>query len=222
MENLPASDQASVSSPSVAKQLKNSKWLFIVLGVVILVLLIEGVYYFKLRKGEKALETSVAITPVPTRVPLPPAVAVEPDMAELPEGLTLAVPVGKEYLEKAIIDKEFSQVLSFFLPKDEPIRAVFSGQITQVLLDQKPFPDDLPFNEIHLESEDGKFWVSYVIVGEVLVQEGQSVAEGAILAKAGEGGLGFRSGTNLSFWLHNKDNQIIKLSKEMFNRSLDL
>ena len=120
MENLPASDQASASSPSNAKQLKNSKWLFIVLGVVILVLLIEGVYYFKLRKGEKALETSVAITPVPTRVPSPPAVAVEPDMAELPEGLTLAAPVGKEYLEKAIIDKEFSQVLSFFLPKDEP------------------------------------------------------------------------------------------------------
>ena len=63
---------------------------------------------------------------------------------------------------------------------------------------QKPFPDDLPFNEIHLESEDGKFWVSYLIVGEVLVQEGQSVAEGEILARAGEGELNFRSGTNLS------------------------
>jgi hypothetical protein len=53
-------------------------------------------------------------------------------------------------------------------------------------------------------------------------KKGKGVAKGAILAKAGEGGLGFRSGTNLSFWLHNKDNQIIKLSKEMFNRSLDL
>lgn len=50
MENLPALDQASVSSPSNAKQLKNSKWLFIVLGVVILVLIGEGVYYFKLKK----------------------------------------------------------------------------------------------------------------------------------------------------------------------------
>ena len=142
---------------SSSKQLKNSKWLFIVLGVVILVLLIEGVYYFKLRKGEKALETSVAITPVPTRVPSPPAVAVEPDMAELPEGLTLAAPVGKEYLEKAIIDKESSQVLSFFLPKDEPIRAVFNGQITQVLLDQKPFPDDLLLTRFILKAKTGSF-----------------------------------------------------------------
>ena len=53
MENLPASDQASVSSPSVAKQLKNSKWLFIVLGVVILVLISEGIYWLKLSKEKK-------------------------------------------------------------------------------------------------------------------------------------------------------------------------
>jgi hypothetical protein len=53
MENLPASDQASVSSPSVAKQLKNSKWLFIVLGVVILVLIGEGIYWLKLKEEEE-------------------------------------------------------------------------------------------------------------------------------------------------------------------------
>jgi hypothetical protein len=45
------------------------------------------------------------------------------------------------------------------------------------MFDQKPFPDDLPFNEIHLESEGGKFWASYVIVSEVLVQEGQKIAK---------------------------------------------
>lgn len=63
---------------------------------------------------------------------------------------------------------------------------------------QKPFPDGLAFNEIRLERNDGEFWFSYVIVGEVLVQEGQKIAEGEILARAGEGGLNFRLGTNLS------------------------
>ena len=52
MENLPALDQASASSPSNAKQLKNSKWLFIVLGVVILVLIGEGIYWLKLKNKQ--------------------------------------------------------------------------------------------------------------------------------------------------------------------------
>lgn len=178
----------------------------------------EGVYWFNFKKGEKISETSITavVTSSPTEVPSQPIVAVAPEMAELPAGLSLALPVEREYLEGALLDKEYSQVLSFFLPVQTPVKAVFDGRATKVLLNQHPFPDDLPFSEIWLEREDGEFWVSYVIVGEVLVQENQSIAEGEILAKAGEGGLNFRSGTNLSLWLHNKDNQMVKLSKEIF------
>lgn len=131
--------------------------------------------------------------------------------------LNLAPPVEKSFLETAIIDKETSQVISFYLPPQEPIRAIFSGRVKQVFLNQKPFPNDLAFQEIRLEKEDGQLWSSYVLVGEVLVQEGEEVLVGDILAKAEEGGLGFRAGTNLSLWLHDKNDQMVALSKNIFN-----
>lgn len=210
MENLPTEKQPAAS--------KLNFFLFLALGLVILILIGGGVYYFKLKEEKKKSEATIPAYPLltPFEPAKQPVVAVEPEMVELPAGLVLALPVEREYLEKALLDKAYSQVLSFFLPAQTPIKAVFSGRITKVLHDQKPFPDDLPFEEIRLEREDKEFWVSYVIVGEVLVQESQEVKEGDVLAKAKEGELKFRSGTNLSFWLHNKDNQMVKLSKEMF------
>jgi hypothetical protein len=130
--------------------------------------------------------------------------------------LNLAPPVEKSFLEGAIIDKETSQAISFYLPPQEPIRAIFSGRVKQVFLNQKPFPNDLAFQEIRLEREDGQFWSSYILVGEVLVQEGEEVLVGDILAKAEEGGLGFRAGTNFSLWLHDKNDQMVTLSKDIF------
>jgi len=218
MESLPKESQPSSSFTLSAKKPDRLKFfLFLGLGLIILVLIGEGVYYFKLKEKKKSeLTIPSAPSPTPYERARQPAVAVKPDMVELPEGLTLALPVESEYLEKALLDKTSSQVLSFFLPAQTPIKAVFGGRITKVLHNQKPFPNDLAFEEIRLEREDKEFWVSYVVVGEVLVQEGQEVEEGEILAKAKEGGLKFRSGTNLSFWLHNKNNQMVKLSKEMF------
>jgi len=40
--------------------------------------------------------------------------------------------------------------------------------------------------------------------------------EKKLIAKAKEGGLGFRSMTNLSLWIHDKTGEFIELSKEMF------
>jgi len=219
MENLPKEEQSAASFTLPSKKPDRLKFfLFLGLGLVILVLIGEGIYYFKLKEKKKRSEVTIptSLLPTPSEPVRQPVVAIEPNMAELPAGLTLALPVEREYLEKALLDKAYSQVLSFFLPTQTPIKAVFSGRITKVLHDQKPFPNDLAFEEIRLEREDKEFWVSYVIVGEVLVQEGQELREGEVLAKAGEGKLKFRSGTNLSFWLHNKDNQMVKLSKEMF------
>ena len=141
-------------------------------------------------------------------------------LAETPNDFFLNLPVEKQYFDSALLDNKDPQVISFFLPDKTPIRAVFSGKITKVLFDQRPFPNDASFNEIWLEKNSGEFWASYVLVGEILVKEGQEVGEGEVLAEAGEGGLNFRSGTNLSFWLHNKsknnESQMVKLSKEMF------
>jgi len=50
----------------------------------------------------------------------------------------------------------------------------------------------------------------------VLVNEGDIIEQGQVIAKAKEGGLGFRSMTNLSLWIHDKEGEFIELSKEMF------
>jgi hypothetical protein len=220
MEDLSEKKQSSPSFVLFSLKPGGLKFfLFFALGLVVLVLVGEGVYYFKLKDKEEKpveLDVSTGLFPAPSGLAGQPAAVVEPDMAGLPVGLTLALPVEEEYLEKALLDKKYSQVLSFFLPAQASIKAVFSGEVTKVLRDQKPFPNDLAFREVRLEREDKNFWASYVIVGEVLVQEGQKVEEGEVLARAGEGGLSFRSGTNLSLWLHNRDNRMIKLSKEIF------
>jgi len=213
MENLPTQNQTLTASPGSSKGLKFSKIILILLGLVILVLVGEGIYWLKLNKEKKSLEITTLSKPSITEQPV---VAVEPDMVELPTELSLASPAKKEYLETALLDKTYSQVLSFFLPAQESIKAVFGGRVVKVSHDKRPFPNDSVFEEVRLERNDKEFWVSYVIVGKVLVQEGQEIAEGEVLAEAEEGGLKFRSGTNLSFWLHNKDDQMVKLSKEMF------
>jgi len=160
---------------------------------------------------EKSSPSSVPVSG-PASSPNVPA-----EMASPLADLNLAPPVEKSFLEGAIIDKETSQAISFYLPPQEPIKAIFSGRVKQVSLNKRPFPNDLAFQEIRLEKEDGQLWSSYILVGEVLVQEEEEVLAGDILARAEEGGLGFRAGTNFSLWLHDKNDQMITLSKNIFN-----
>ncbi|MFW6110391.1 MAG: M23 family metallopeptidase [Patescibacteria group bacterium] len=195
---------------------KKKFWLLFLLVLLFLILSVLGIYYWELRTFRKdgteqpAPEDSVAEEPNEGRGSL------EPEMVDPQPGLVLASPTKEEYLEKSHLDREYSQVLSFFLPVGEPIKAVFEGRVTRVLHDQKPFPDDSAFSEIWVEREDGEIWASYIVVGEVLVKEGQSVARGEVLAKSGEGGLQCRSGANLSFRLHDKDSKLIMLSRTLF------
>lgn len=200
---------------SVKKREKTHKLLFVFLGLLVLVLIVEAVYLLQLKQNEKVSEMPGS-SPTIVEQSCPADGETEPDMVAPQEETVLVSPVKKDYLKESFIDEKYSQVMSFSLPPGEPIGAVFAGRVTQVLEDQKPFSDDSSFDEIRLKRTDEQFWVSYVIVGEVLVQEGQEVEQGDVLAKAGEGGLEFRSGANLSFWLHNENNQMIKLSREMF------
>ncbi len=141
-----------------------------------------------------------------------------PELKEIPiqdkESLTL--PVEEKYLETALEDKENPQVLSFYLDGNAPIFALFKGRVMNIFRDKTPFPGDNPFNEIRLEREDNQIWSSYVIFGEVLVNEGDIIEAGQEIAKAKEGGLGFRSGTNLSLWIHDKDGEMMKITKDLF------
>jgi len=141
-----------------------------------------------------------------------------PELEEMPieDKNALVPPVDEEYFKDALIDEINPQVLSFFLKPGESIRAVFKGEIKEIIRDQKPFPNDKAFDEIFLYREDGQFYASYVIFGEVLVNEGDIIEQGQVIAKAKEGGLAFRSMTNLSLWIHDKEGEFIELSKEMF------
>lgn len=193
--------------------------IFLLTSLSLIVFVVYG--WIKIKSSQKEREAKIAkevqVTPsLSPREYFPGTTAELPVLKEPPVGLFLALPVDKKYLEKALLDKENPQVLSFFLDPETQIRAVFAGKITSVFHNVKPFPNNNPFEEIRLERTDGEFWASYVIFGEVLVKEGDVASQGAILAKAKEGGLGFRSGTNLSVWIHDKTGEFIKLSKEMF------
>jgi hypothetical protein len=141
-----------------------------------------------------------------------------PELEEMPieDKNALVPPVDEEYFKDALVDEINPQVLSFFLKPGESIRAVFKGEIKEIIRDQKPFPNDKSFDEIFLYREDGQFYASYVVFGEILVEEGDIVEQGQEIARAKEGGLAFRSMTNLSLWIHDKEGEFIELSKEMF------
>jgi len=128
----------------------------------------------------------------------------------------LFLPVDEKYLETALESPGNAQVLSFFLDEGTLIKAIFKGEVTAIAKDQKPFPNDNAFNEIRITREDGDLWASYVIYGDVLVAEGDIIEQGKEIAKAKEGGLGFRSGTNLSLWIHDKNDNFIKITKDLF------
>ncbi len=189
--------------------------MFIVLGgLVLLNFIIFG--YFFWQKDEGLLENQVQDKKddslEQSLSPNAPA-----NMVSVLEEAGFSSPVEKGFLETGKLDKKTSQVISFFLPQGEPIRAVFSGEIKKVSLDKQPLAGDLPFQEIRLEREDGKFWSSYVLTGEVLVEEGDRVLAGDVLALAGEGGVSYRGGANLSLWLYDKNNQMVILSQEIFD-----
>ena len=66
MENLPKEEQSAASFTLPSKKPDRLKFfLFLGLGLVILVLIGEGVYYWKIKREKKALETSAIITLIP-------------------------------------------------------------------------------------------------------------------------------------------------------------
>jgi len=169
------------------------------------------------------IKTRLVPTPTPTPIPTAEESAPEdligyPELKEMPaeDKNALVRPVDERYFESALLDDENPQVLSFFLDPNEPIKAIFKGKIKSIFRNQQPFPEDNAFDEIILDREDDQFYASYVIYGEVLVKEGDIIEQGQVIAKAKEGGLGFRSMTNLSLWIHDQTGEFIELSKEMF------
>jgi hypothetical protein len=202
---------------------KNFKIILLVLALISITTAVFIIFEWGLfdRKEKEAVPQPIITgeqpTP-PTEEQAPTDLIGYPELKEMPaeDKKALASPVDEKYFEGALIDEKNPQVISFFLEAGEPIKAIFKGKIRTILKDQRPFPEDNPFDEVILDREDGQFYASYVIFGEVLIKEGDIIEKGQIIAKAKEGGLAFRSMTNLSLWLHDKEGEFIELSKEMF------
>lgn len=173
------------------------------------------------------LKSRNELTPIPTPIPVPAVSNPIPDgdwmpvLKEMPteDKNLLTLPVEEKYFDSAMENGVNLQALSFYLDGEASIKAIFKGKITKVLRDVKTFPQDNAFNEIILNREDDKFSASYVIFGEVLVDESDTIEPGQEIAKAKEGGLGFRMGANLSLWIHDKDGEFVTITKELFGRA---
>lgn len=201
-----------------------NKAIKIILSLIALAAVASTVFIFlsdwiSTKKEERTILEETTPTPLPTNQ-LPTDQDWLPQLKEISDEdkSSLAKPVAEKYFETALLDEENAQVLSFYLDTNEPINAIFNGIVTEISYDQKPFPNDSSFDEITLTEEGAKMSASYVIFGETLVKKGDVISTGQILAKAGKGGLGFRSGTNLSLWVHDQDGEFIGLSKDMFQK----
>lgn len=137
-----------------------------------------------------------------------------PDLKEIPvetEDALFSPPVEQQYLEAAVLNEENPQSLSFFLDNEVRVKAIFNGKVRTVFQDEK----DLSYRII-IDSEDGQYQAGYIVFGEPLVLQGDMVKEGQQIARAAEQKTDFYPITNLTFWIRNKDNNLIKLSGDLF------
>lgn len=162
MENLPTEKQ------TVAPRL--NFFLFLPLGLVILILIGEGVYYLKLKKNQVASQLSVEPQP---------EVFLSKIASPHPTG-TFESPVRKENMEKGkIIQVDYNvNDWAIFLPEGDPVYAGFSGLVEWA-------GEGSPQKVILLKSEDGKLIWKHLLVGEPLIKNGQRVEKGEMIAKLG-------------------------------------
>ena len=145
------------------------KILLVCLGIVILVLIGEGIYFLKLLKKERTLSV--------------PQTSEQASEGLLPNssGVTiLEAPVKKENLAKAkIVQLDYGvNDWAVFLPEGEGVYAGFSGLVEWA-------GEGSLQKVIMLRSEDGKTTWKYLFVGEPLIQNGQHVEKGQMIAKLG-------------------------------------
>ena len=167
MEELSFQNQQKSSSFGSTKESKVLSFLLILLCLVILLLLGEGVYFLKLKR-EKAQINLPSFQEIPS-------VSVSPHPI-----LTFAPPVKQENLVKGkTVQLDYGiNDWAVFLPEGEGVYAGFSGFVEWA-------GEGSLQKVIMLKSEDGKLTWKYLFVGEPLIQNGQQVEKGQMIAKLG-------------------------------------
>jgi len=174
MENLSKENQSSSSFALPPKKPDRLNFfLFLGLGLVILVLIGEGTYYLKLRK-EKKQATSFSS---PTRAPSQAEVFFPSPISH--PTIALGAPVQKESLTKGeMIQLDYNvDDWAFSLSEGEPIYAAFSGRVELA-------GENDPQKLIVLRSEDDQLVWKYLFSGIPEIKNGDQVKKGDVLAKA--------------------------------------
>jgi hypothetical protein len=124
-----------------------------------------------------------------------------------PASVLFPLPVEAQYLATLPTTAPDTDHLVFFLPKGTNIYSIISGEVSRVVTGADS-------DNIQIKGKEG-FWVSYLIFGNSLVQEGKKLVEGEIIATTKEGkGPTCLVGGNLGIYLF-KDEQPIRFTKEM-------
>ena len=140
--------------------------------------------------------------PVPTRSLLNFPQVEPKEVTDLP----MFLPVRRADLATIPPSAIDSRRLIFFLPDKAPIYALIDGKVRYM----PAIPPKIDFQNVQLVSADGQFLASYMIDGEVLVQEGQWVNKGNLIAWAKKGkGISFLGGANLEIDLFENSQPLI-------------
>ena len=134
-----------------------------------------------------------------------------PTVSPTPTPLILSSPVESKFMESAseILAKSDHLVLS--LPEEKPIYAVFDGTVSII-------SHNKDFENIQITDNKGLI-ASYLISGEIVVEQGKQVKKGEVIARIKEGkGPGCLGGKNLGLYLF-KDEKLLKLTPEMLGIS---
>jgi hypothetical protein len=142
-----------------------------------------------------------------------------PELKEMPaeDKEALVRPLDERYFVEAVIDEKNPQSLFFFLEDGTSINSVFKGNVIVVLKNHKNFLDNDDTYEIVIEREDREYWATYLVFGSPTIAVGDIIEKNKEIAISKAHSDDSNPVTNLGLWIRNKDNELIKLSKEMFN-----
>jgi hypothetical protein len=174
------------------------------------------------KKEKETFTEESLVQPSPTEVP-----SIESILVVLEKEPIFSLPVEEEYFNDlysysfdGTSSGEEKVFLGFFLDSGVEIKAIFKGNISNITEyehGKHPWADEADFVQIWIEREDKSLKASYMFIGEALVEEGDTLEEGAVIARAEEGALNFAGRANLSLALKSGDGAPVGISEELFD-----
>jgi len=194
MKDSPNQKQVVTPSLSIStKESRKSRFFLAFLGLMVLVLIIEGIYWLKLRREKEGLVSQV--------VPVTPT-------SEERIQVSFSCPVSENYCQEG---KEAAHYLMLNLPLGLEVKAVTSGE-TSLL------QDSFGYVTVKLQASSGSsVFYTFGSIDDLEFTPPKSVKKGEILGKAGLP-LTDQSPYNLILRITDKNNNYYSNLKEIFTQ----